>query len=186
VVFSTTRSPSSTSREENGRSGGRQNIKSEIWKIKKLIKGLESARGNGTSMVMNTELLPTSRVVSTGTIRFFTSLPLISLRSMDEEDNLGFVLLLLGRRRDTTMSADFKTELSQSELFDPPLQAKILNINTRKYVFGVEDTLKALEMGAIETLIVWENLDINRARVGELDMRTFDELSDGELYEDSD
>ncbi|KAF2548037.1 hypothetical protein F2Q70_00019794 [Brassica cretica] len=257
VVFSTTRSPSSTSREENGRSGGRQNIKSEIWKIKKLIKGLESARGNGTSMVMNTELLPTSRVVSTGTIvkkrrkslmdgnvtlfgslkRFFTSLPLISLRSMDEEDNLGFVLLLLGRRRDTTMSADFKTELSQSELFDPPLQAKILNINTRKYVFGVEDTLKALEMGAIETLIVWENLDINRYELkkstswrssGEalwerlikatsmthaelesqegsqfcrgfggiggiggilryqLDMRTFDELSDGELYEDSD
>ncbi|MBO8589802.1 hypothetical protein INN88_14510, partial [Staphylococcus aureus] len=24
------------------------------------------------------------------------------------------------------------------------------------------DTLKALEMGAVETLIVWENLDINR------------------------
>ncbi|XP_010458731.1 PREDICTED: eukaryotic peptide chain release factor subunit 1-2 [Camelina sativa] len=102
-------------------------------------------------------------------------------------------------------SADFKTELSQSELFDPRLQAKILNVvdvsyggengfnqaielsaeilsnvkfiqekkligkyfeeisqDTGKYVFGVEDTLKALEMGAIETLIVWENLDINR------------------------
>ncbi|CAN8312106.1 unnamed protein product [Cochlearia groenlandica] len=102
-------------------------------------------------------------------------------------------------------SADFKTELSQSELFDPRLQTKILNVvdvsyggengfnqaielsaeilsnvkfiqekkligkyfeeisqDTGKYVFGVEDTLKALEMGAIETLIVWENLDINR------------------------
>ncbi|KAL5171841.1 Eukaryotic peptide chain release factor subunit 1-3 [Glycine soja] len=34
--------------------------------------------------------------------------------------------------------------------------------DTGKYVFGVEDTLKALEMGAVETLIVWENLDINR------------------------
>jgi len=102
-------------------------------------------------------------------------------------------------------SADFKTELSQSDMFDPRLQAKILNVvdvsyggengfnqaielsaeilsnvkfiqekrligkyfeeisqDTGKYVFGVEDTLKALEMGAVETLIVWENLDINR------------------------
>lgn len=102
-------------------------------------------------------------------------------------------------------SADFKTELSQSDMFDPRLQAKILNVvdvsyggengfnqaielsaevlanvkfiqekkligkyfeeisqDTGKYVFGVDDTLKVLEMGAIETLIVWENLDINR------------------------
>ncbi|GAV84010.1 eRF1_1 domain-containing protein/eRF1_2 domain-containing protein/eRF1_3 domain-containing protein [Cephalotus follicularis] len=102
-------------------------------------------------------------------------------------------------------SADFKTELSQSDMFDPRLQAKILNVvdvsyggengfnqaielsaeilsnvkfiqekrligkyfeeisqDTGKYVFGVEDTLKGLEMGAVETLIVWENLDINR------------------------
>uniref|UniRef100_A0A6N2K663 eRF1/Pelota-like N-terminal domain-containing protein n=2 Tax=Salix viminalis TaxID=40686 RepID=A0A6N2K663_SALVM len=102
-------------------------------------------------------------------------------------------------------SADFKTELSQSDMFDPRLQAKILNVvdvsyggengfnqaielsaeilsnvkfiqekrligkyfeeisqDTGKYVFGVDDTLKALEMGAVETLIVWESLDINR------------------------
>nr|AAK91475.1 AT5g47880/MCA23_22 [Arabidopsis thaliana]AAN28907.1 At5g47880/MCA23_22 [Arabidopsis thaliana] len=102
-------------------------------------------------------------------------------------------------------SADFKTELSQSDMFDPRLAAKILNVvdvsyggengfnqaielsaeilanvkfiqekrligkyfeeisqDTGKYVFGVEDTLNALESGAIETLIVWENLDINR------------------------
>ncbi|RDX82136.1 Eukaryotic peptide chain release factor subunit 1-3, partial [Mucuna pruriens] len=101
-------------------------------------------------------------------------------------------------------SADFKTELSQSDMFDPRLQAKILNVvdvsyggengfnqaielsaeilsnvkfiqekrligkyfeeisqDTGKYVFGVDDTLKALDMGAVETLIVWENLDIN-------------------------
>ncbi|KAF5398834.1 Eukaryotic peptide chain release factor subunit [Paragonimus heterotremus] len=31
-----------------------------------------------------------------------------------------------------------------------------------KYCFGVEDTLKALEMGAVEILIVWENLSVNR------------------------
>ncbi|KAL0360149.1 UNVERIFIED_CONTAM: Eukaryotic peptide chain release factor subunit-3 [Sesamum radiatum] len=102
-------------------------------------------------------------------------------------------------------SADFKTELSQSDMFDPRLQAKILNVvdvsyggengfnqaielsaeilsnvkfiqekrligkyfeeisqDTGKYVFGVDDTLKVLEMGAVETLIVWENLDITR------------------------
>ncbi|KAJ0945665.1 putative 50S ribosomal protein L30e [Helianthus annuus] len=102
-------------------------------------------------------------------------------------------------------SADFKTELSQSDMFDPRLQAKILNVvdvsyggengfnqaielsaeilanvkfiqekrligkyfeelsqDTGKYVYGVEDTLKALEMGAVDTLIVWENLDITR------------------------
>ncbi|KAH7279221.1 hypothetical protein KP509_37G011000 [Ceratopteris richardii] len=102
-------------------------------------------------------------------------------------------------------SADFKTELSQSDMFDPRLQAKVLKVvdvsyggengfnqaielsaevlanvkfiqekrligkyfeeisqDTGKYVFGIDDTLKALEMGAVETLIVWENLDINR------------------------
>jgi peptide chain release factor subunit 1 len=34
--------------------------------------------------------------------------------------------------------------------------------DTGKYVFGIEDTLKGLEMGAVETLIVWENLEVNR------------------------
>ena len=34
--------------------------------------------------------------------------------------------------------------------------------DTSKYCFGIEDTLKALELGAVETLIVWENLDITR------------------------
>lgn len=102
-------------------------------------------------------------------------------------------------------SADFKTELSQSDMFDQRLQAKILKLvdvsyggengfnqaielsaevlsnvkfiqekkligryfdeisqDTGKYCFGVDDTLKALEMGAVEILIVWENLDIMR------------------------
>ena len=31
-----------------------------------------------------------------------------------------------------------------------------------KYCFGVDDTLKGLELGSVETLIVWENLDITR------------------------
>lgn len=102
-------------------------------------------------------------------------------------------------------SADFKTELGQSDMFDPRLQAKILKVvdvsyggengfnqaielasdclqnvkfiqekklickyfdeiakDTGQYCFGVDDTLKALESGAVEVLIVWENLDIVR------------------------
>jgi peptide subunit release factor 1 (eRF1) len=31
-----------------------------------------------------------------------------------------------------------------------------------KYCFGVDDTIRGLEMGAVETLIVWENLDVTR------------------------
>ena len=34
--------------------------------------------------------------------------------------------------------------------------------DTGKFVFGVKDTLACLEMGAVETLIVWENLDLQR------------------------
>ena len=34
--------------------------------------------------------------------------------------------------------------------------------DTGKYCFGVDDTLKALEMGAVEILIVWENSDVMR------------------------
>ncbi|KAF8810082.1 peptide chain release factor eRF/aRF subunit 1 [Phlegmacium glaucopus] len=102
-------------------------------------------------------------------------------------------------------SADFKTELSQSDMFDQRLVAKVIKVvdvsyggengfnqaielaaeslanvkfvqekrliqkyfdeisqDTGRYCFGVDDTLKALELGAVETLIVWENLDITR------------------------
>ncbi|KAH9915768.1 peptide chain release factor eRF/aRF subunit 1 [Epithele typhae] len=102
-------------------------------------------------------------------------------------------------------SADFKTELGQSDMFDPRLGAKVIKVvdvsyggengfnqaielaaealsnvkfvqekkliqkyfdeisqDTGKYCFGIEDTLKALELGSVETLIVWENLDITR------------------------
>ncbi|KAL2917777.1 translation termination factor eRF1 [Polyrhizophydium stewartii] len=102
-------------------------------------------------------------------------------------------------------SADFKNELSQSDMFDQRLQAKIVRIvdvsyggengfnqaielsaeflsnvkfiqekkliqsyfdeisqDSGKYCFGVEDTLKGLELGAVETLIVWESLEVTR------------------------
>ncbi|KAJ2747023.1 translation termination factor eRF1, partial [Coemansia sp. BCRC 34490] len=34
--------------------------------------------------------------------------------------------------------------------------------DTGKIVYGVTDTLRALDAGAVETLIVWENLDVKR------------------------
>lgn len=37
-----------------------------------------------------------------------------------------------------------------------------ISVDTGKYCFMVDDTLKALDLGAVEELIVWDNLDINR------------------------
>lgn len=102
-------------------------------------------------------------------------------------------------------SADFKSELMRSDLFDMRLskivlkmvdvsyggengfnqaielsadtlgQVKLMkekkllqkymdeiSLDTGKYCFMVDDTLKALELGAVEDLIIWENLDTNR------------------------
>lgn len=50
----------------------------------------------------------------------------------------------------------FFFSLSKGRYFDEISQ------DTGKYCFGVEDTLKALEMGAVEILIVYENLDTMR------------------------
>jgi hypothetical protein len=102
-------------------------------------------------------------------------------------------------------SAEFKTELNESDLFDPRLRAVVIktvdvsyggengfnqaielaqesllnvkfvqekkliqtyfdliSLDTNRYCFGVADTFKALEQGAVETLIVWENLEVMR------------------------
>lgn len=40
-----------------------------------------------------------------------------------------------------------------------------ISMDTGKYCFMVGDTLKALEMSAVATIIVWENLPINRVTV---------------------
>ena len=37
--------------------------------------------------------------------------------------------------------------------------------DTGKYCFMVTDTLQALEMSAVETVIVWENLNVNRVQI---------------------
>ncbi|SJM83360.1 Eukaryotic peptide chain release factor subunit 1 [Zygosaccharomyces bailii] len=102
-------------------------------------------------------------------------------------------------------SADFKTDLAKSELFDQRLASKIIKIvdisyggengfnqaielsaetlanvkfvqekkllteyfeeisqDTDKFCYGIDDTLKALELGAVEFLIVYENLETVR------------------------
>jgi len=59
-----------------------------------------------------------------------------------------------------------------------------ISLDTGKYCFGVEDTLKALDLGAVETLIVWENLDIARITLrnsaGELDIKHFNKEQEKE------
>ena len=103
-------------------------------------------------------------------------------------------------------SADFKTELGQSDMLDLRLKEVIvasvdvsygglngfnqaielsadtlgnvkflqekklissyfdeISQDTGKYVFGVRDTMVALDMGAVEKLIIYENLDTTRA-----------------------
>ncbi|KAL6767844.1 ERF1 [Auxenochlorella protothecoides x Auxenochlorella symbiontica] len=130
-------------------------------------------------------------------------------------------------------SADFKTELSQSDMFDARLQAVILAVvdvsyggengfsqaielsadtlsnvkfvqekrlissffdqisqDTGKYVFGVKDTLACLEMGAVETLIIWENLEVSRyvfnTSSGEQEVKilTKEQETDSKLFKD--
>ena len=34
--------------------------------------------------------------------------------------------------------------------------------DTGKYCFGIQDTISALEQGAVEKLIIWEHLDVKR------------------------
>lgn len=106
-------------------------------------------------------------------------------------------------------SADFKTELTTSDLFDARLDAILIkpmldisyggengfnqaielssetlkNVkfikekrlitafleevsqDTGKFCFGIRDTMAGLEMGAVETLIVWEELTIRRIEI---------------------
>merc|ERR1719336_3564783 len=103
-------------------------------------------------------------------------------------------------------SADFKNELTTSDLWDPRLESVLIkpmldiayggengfnqaielsaetlkNVkfvqekklitnfldevaqDSGKYCFGIKDTMQGLEMGAVETLICWENLEVVR------------------------
>jgi len=106
-------------------------------------------------------------------------------------------------------SAEFKNDLTSSDLFDPRLDAVLIrplldvsyggengfnqaielaseslkNVkfiqekklvtkfldeiaqDTGKYCFGIKETIQGLEMGAVESLICWENLDILRLQI---------------------
>lgn len=64
--------------------------------------------------------------------------------------------------------------------------------DTGKVVYGVKDTLKALEMGAVEKLIVWENLEHTRLllknpHTGEetVQILTTEQLKDSRYFKDS-
>ncbi|GJW99051.1 eukaryotic peptide chain release factor subunit 1-3-like protein [Tanacetum coccineum] len=54
--------------------------------------------------------------------------------------------------------------------------------DTGKYVFGVDDTLKALEMGVVDILIVWENLDINRDSITNDELKVLEKMSSLEWF----
>uniref|UniRef100_A0A7S1CQV4 Eukaryotic peptide chain release factor subunit 1 n=1 Tax=Bicosoecida sp. CB-2014 TaxID=1486930 RepID=A0A7S1CQV4_9STRA len=132
-------------------------------------------------------------------------------------------------------SADFKTELSNTDLFDPRLKAIIIKTvdvsyggengfnqaitlaadalanvkfikekdliasyfdeiarDTGRYCFGIRDTLAALEMSAVEKLIVYEDLDLQRFELkngatGEVKILHLrpDQEKDASLFRDS-
>jgi len=44
-----------------------------------------------------------------------------------------------------------------------------------KYCYGIADTMKALELSAIETLLVWENFDVRRTKLQDT-QKTFQKI----------
>uniref|UniRef100_A0A804PCH8 Guanylyl cyclase 1 n=1 Tax=Zea mays TaxID=4577 RepID=A0A804PCH8_MAIZE len=60
----------------------------------------------------------------------------------DEPDYMGHYVIICG----------YDVDDCEFEIRDP----------ARKYVLGIQDTITTLEMGAVEILIVWENLDVRR------------------------
>merc|ERR1719245_2831836 len=64
--------------------------------------------------------------------------------------------------------------------------------DTGKYCFGIRDTITGLEMGAVETLIVWENLELKRIVIKspqsgteETHYLTADQAKNEKLYRDA-
>jgi len=134
-------------------------------------------------------------------------------------------------------SAEFKNDLTSSDLFDPRLDAVLIrplldvsyggengfnqaielaseslkNVkfiqekklvtkfldeiaqDTGKYCFGIKETMQGLEMGAVQALICWENLDILRIQirnphtdVEQIHFLTPEQSKDPKLYRDPD
>lgn len=85
---------------------------------------------------------------------------------------LSFYLFYLPARQNMIVLDDFvdlfsfvKDSLTQFNLRYMKLfiaHCPIFSQDTERYCFGVDDTLKALEMGAVDILIVWENLSVTR------------------------
>ena len=62
-----------------------------------------------------------------------------------------------------TLSADALTNVkfvSEKKLISRFFEE--IALDTNMIVFGVDDTMKALEMGALETILLYEELDVNR------------------------
>lgn len=102
-------------------------------------------------------------------------------------------------------SADFKSDLRNSDMFDARLAARVIKLvdvsyggengfnqaidlcaealegvkfihekkliqayfdqialDSGRFCFGIDDSIRAMELGAVETLLVWEGLDVNR------------------------
>jgi peptide chain release factor subunit 1 len=62
-----------------------------------------------------------------------------------------------------TLSADALTNVkfvSEKKLISKFFEE--IALDTNMIVFGVEDTMKALEMGALETILLYEDLEVNR------------------------
>jgi len=134
-------------------------------------------------------------------------------------------------------SAEFKQDLTRSDLFDPRLDKVLIrplldvsyggengfnqaielsaetlkNVkfiqekrlittfldevaqDTGKYCFGIKDTIAGLEMGAVSTLIVWENLELKRIGIknkamdrDEIHYLTPEQAKNEKLYRDQD
>jgi peptide chain release factor subunit 1 len=105
-------------------------------------------------------------------------------------------------------SADFKNDLNKTDMFDPRLQSKVINVVDVSYgfenglnqaieksaeallnvkfmkekalisdffdhislgdgmvIYGIQDTMKLVESGAVGKIVCWENLDYLRIRL---------------------
>merc|ERR1712203_1245634 len=65
--------------------------------------------------------------------------------------------------------------------------------DTRRYCFGIKETMQGLDAGAVETLILWENFDMTRivirnphTEISETKVLTAAQLKDPKLYKDPD
>merc|ERR1711997_1269923 len=67
----------------------------------------------------------------------------------------------IAMRKDTLKNIQFVRE--KKILMD---YMQEIAMDNNKYCFGIRDTMRALEMGSVKTLIVWEELQVIRNQFG--------------------